>query len=697
MSIKAKLIFLGIFIAVVFSILIGTAYFMTVSTMEKMKDEIGVSASKTGANAVGLYFKQISAAVSNMDVAICELWAMQEDTHNEKSLTPYMEAFTEANSIEGSLGAYMGIESSGRLADGTGWDVPNDYDARTRGWYKDAVKNGKVTFSSPYIDADTKEVVYTISIPVIVDTKIIGAIGFDMKTEPLVKLLNELRIRGTGYAFITDLDGNFIASTIPVYDEENILIISNKIDENLTNVGREIIENRNGITNYSSSVNNSGLKEQFKIYYAQSDFNLIFAVAYPVEEIVSQVRNDTFRLLIIGCAFLTVIILVLLLVGRSIVKPIVGVTDVLSQYSSLDLRIPDGKRWLLRMAGNGTPIERMVKAVSTLRDAVALSISSVWKEANYTSNSSNKLHDLAHKQLEMMNSAKKSLSMINDLADRNISILSALDHSSNEMENISDEVASRAEKGAAYTKSMAEPSKQALYQIDRVAREMMIMGERAEFITSSIGSVSSAVNEVIGFVTTIRSIADQTNLLALNAAIEAARAGEAGRGFAVVAEEVRKLAEESNVAAKEVERLISNLETHTKNSHEAVAETGTLVHTVIENTNKARDDINSVSGLISNVDGLMSESKDAVLHQCGILEQVKENIKNVTEVMTDIGPILDSMASAMNEANNGALSVANEANLLKEGAERTEELVSFYTIEDLSTKSFPAKIKNEKG
>ncbi|MCL1940442.1 MAG: methyl-accepting chemotaxis protein [Synergistaceae bacterium] len=690
MSIKAKLVSLGIFIAVVFSVLIGTAYFMTLSTMEKMRDEIGESASRTGSDAAGLYFQQVAAAVNNMAVAVNALWA-SEDMHDMKTLTSFMEAFSEANAIEGSLGSYFGIESSGRLADGTGWDVPDDYDARTRGWYIDAVKNGKITFSSPYIDAQTKEIVYTISIPIFADKKTAGVIGFDMLIDPLVELLDELRIRGVGYAFIIDMKGNFIASTVPSYAGENINVADSNIDENLTKVGKIIIENKSGVVDYTPSAKSSSGKDKARIYYAPSGFDLIFAVAYPELEVASQVRRNTLMLLIIGGVFLVVVILALLFVGRGIVNPVVGVTDVLSQYSSLDLRVPEDKNWLLKMAGDGTSIGKMVQAVSKLRDAVALSVSSMWKEASYTSNSSHKLHDLAHKQVEMMNHSKESLSRVNAQAERNMSILGALQSSSLEMENISNEVASRAEKGSAYSKSMAEPSKDALYQIDGVAREMLTVGEKAQFITASISSVSAAVNEVIGFVTTIRSIADQTNLLALNAAIEAARAGEAGRGFAVVAEEVRKLAEESNTAAKEVERLISNLESNTKNSQKAVTETAALVQGVIGNTNKAKDGINSVTGLISNVDGLMEEFKDAVLRQCGILENVKENIKNVAEVMAEVGPVLEGMASTMNEANVVAGSVADEANLLKEGVNRTEKLVASYTIEELSMSNLPAK------
>jgi methyl-accepting chemotaxis protein len=684
----------GIFVAIIFSALIGTAYFMSLNTMERINDEIGVSASKTGAKTVNLYIQHLATAVKNIVVVVNELWT--KGIRGEEAIMPYMVAFTEANTMEGSLGIYIGFESNGRIADGAGWEAPEDYDARKRDWYINAVKNGETTFSTPYIDADSGEVVYTISAPVYdADKAVIGVIATDMRIEPLAKLLDELKMRGVGFVFVIGAIGEFIASTISTHAGENIRTESNNIDNSLAKIGRAIVDNlgKSGIIEYFPSTSEKGKEaanEQLsRIYYSPIGFDLTFAVAYPDEEIVSRVRHDTIRLLAIGIVFLIIVIMVLLLVARNIIKPIVGITEVLSKYSILDMRIPNDKSWLLNMAGDNSSVGKMVLASSKLRDAINHSISSMWKEADQTSNSSRMLLDLAKKQVEMMNNAKKSLSMINDLSQRDISILSTLQDSSVEMENISNEVSFRAEKGTVYSKNMAETSKEALHQIDGVAREVQTVGEKSQIITTSIGNVSGAVNEVIGFVTTIRNIADQTNLLALNAAIEAARAGEAGRGFAVVAEEVRKLAEESSVAAKEVERLIFNLEENTKNSKEAVLESAALVQRVVENTNVARDRINIVTGLISNVDGLMEEFKDSVSRQSKVLGQVKENIKNVAAVTTKIGPILGSTASIVNEANNVAESVADEANSLKEGVDRTEKLVASYTIEGISAASLP--------
>lgn len=180
----------------------------------------------------------------------------------------------------------------------------------------------------------------------------------------------------------------------------------------------------------------------------------------------------------------------------------------------------------------------------------------------------------------------------------------------------------------------AENSEQASQEASSASNTAKQGGEAVNQVVATMNDLNKSSQEIAGIISTIDAIAFQTNILALNASVEAARAGEHGRGFAVVAEEVRRLAQRSAEAAREINTLISsNLE---------------RVNHGNERAEEASKSTEQIVAAIERVTSIMKEISHASAEQSTGVQEVGRAVTEMDQVTQQNASLVHESATAAN-------------------------------------------------
>ncbi|MGD0337987.1 MAG: methyl-accepting chemotaxis protein [Bacteroidota bacterium] len=295
----------------------------------------------------------------------------------------------------------------------------------------------------------------------------------------------------------------------------------------------------------------------------------------------------------------------------AIVTPLQESSDALSAMSTGDLTVG--------MKGEYKGDHQLVKnSVNTLAESLSAALRDVSEVITATANAS---AEISSSTEEMAAGAQEQNSQTTEVASAIEEMASTI------LENSKN--AKQALETARKARQVAEEGGNVVHETVHGMNRIADVVKKSAGTVQALGKSSNQIGEIIQV---IDDIADQTNLLALNAAIEAARAGEQGRGFAVVADEVRKLAERTTKATKEIAQMIKKIQADTIGAVKSMEEGTQEVDKGIELAERAGSSLKEIVSVVSELTDMATQIATASEQQSDAAEQISKNIEGISGV-----------------------------------------------------------------
>lgn len=363
-------------------------------------------------------------------------------------------------------------------------------------------------------------------------------------------------------------------------------------------------------------------------------------------------------------------------INRSMIKPIQLTTMNLDKMAHRDYAFVVPKMALNRE----DEIGQLARAMQTVGDTMKEVIGQLVESSEQLGASSEELTANAEQSAQAANQVAEAIS---DVAAGASAQLQAVDVTTNAAEQISvsiQKIATDAGDVVSIAQDASRSAKNGEKTVEEATRQMAnierTVGNSAQ-VVAKLGANSKEIGQIVD---TISGIAGQTNLLALNAAIEAARAGEQGRGFAVVAEEVRKLAEQSQEAAKHIANLISEIQGDTDNAVLAMSQGTHEVKLGTEIVHLAGKTFNEIASLVEQVSTQVGSISIAIQQTANGSQQIVSSIQDIDKISRAAVGQTQTVSAATEEQSASMEEIASSSYSLTEMAEKLQRIVTTFKI-----------------
>ncbi|GAK83668.1 methyl-accepting chemotaxis protein [Vibrio ponticus] len=217
-------------------------------------------------------------------------------------------------------------------------------------------------------------------------------------------------------------------------------------------------------------------------------------------------------------------------------------------------------------------------------------------------------------------------------------------------------IAESAERAMDDTNAMNDQVQACQQQSERSFKSVQSLIDQINATEKCMAELASDTQSIGQIVETINGVSEQTNLLALNAAIEAARAGEHGRGFAVVSSEVRDLAQRSQEATENIEKLLAKISEKTRFSVESMASSKKASDDTFDSVKHVNESVAMLEESIEQVNSHISSIAQSTIEQSKACEAIDKDV----DILNEIAHQTSSQADDLNQIVNGYQAEADE-------------------------------------
>ncbi|MFT7681835.1 MAG: methyl-accepting chemotaxis protein [Moritella dasanensis] len=205
-----------------------------------------------------------------------------------------------------------------------------------------------------------------------------------------------------------------------------------------------------------------------------------------------------------------------------------------------------------------------------------------------------------------------------------------------EMSSTAESVAESALTASKLTDDSSQQAAKCKEQVNHSVSSIKALVNDVDNMSDSIFTLNSDIDKIGNVLSVIGGIAEQTNLLALNAAIEAARAGEQGRGFAVVADEVRSLASRTQDSTKEINEMLTKLQSGTASVVNAMKNTKLACQTSAQVTEKSTLSLDTMTNSIAEINILNVQIATAAEQQSVTTNEISRNMNMIQNMIVEL-------------------------------------------------------------